>query len=137
MDVSQFYQDGGAWMHTITLLTVVAAGAIVGQTLQLWRLGAGGGTMSPSRFVPRVTATVLLVGALATLDGFSQAASALLTVSAQDYGPVGLRGAQYALIPGQFALACAALLMLAYAIVDDGRGRIAATAARLSKLPAG
>lgn len=137
MDVSQFYQDGGAWMHAITLLTVVAAGAIVGQTLQFRHIGAGGGTVSPSRFVPRVTATLLLVGALATLDGFSQVASAMLTVAAEDYVPVGMRGTQYALIPGQFALACAGLVMLAYAIVDDGRSRIAATAARLPKLPVG
>jgi hypothetical protein len=127
VEFAQFYQDGGFFMHVITVLGAIATGALVRGVLERRMANARGLVIAPNNLVPRLSAVVVLVGVLATIDGCTQLLAALRTVPEAQWSLAGAHGGQIVLIPIGWALTIASTLLFADAMLVSRRAPAASS----------
>jgi hypothetical protein len=119
MDFASFYQDGGVFMHVVTLLTAfVAIGMVrrVGTMRRAFRSPTEqlGPLRQAGAAVPSLVAAIVMAGTLGTALGWIEVHAALLTVPRDQWmlaGSLGLRISTYPLV---WSLLCAIPLMLGH-----------------------
>ena len=122
MEFSQFYQEGGMYMHLVSLLSLAAGPRLV--------LRAGGirrtfrdpkGERSRLRWgdplTPALVACTVIAGMLGAVFGFVDVQAALLTVPPEVYAIAEARGSQIAVYPLSWALMLALPLTLAHGVL--------------------
>lgn len=119
MDFGQFYQDGGVFMHVITLLTIITGIGLVRRATtirrtfrdpneQLARLRSGGVAF------PSLAAAIVMVGTLATGLGWISVQAAVQTVPGDMAFLAASRGYGIAAYPLVWSLLCAVPLTLGH-----------------------
>lgn len=129
MDFSQFYQDGGVFMHVITLLSLFAGVRLVGRVVgirrtfrdpseQLARLRRG------DSLTVALIATIVLVGGLGTALGWTEVHAALQTVPTEMWAMAFSMGAKICAYPLVWALLLAVPLTLGHGVLAHFEGRL-------------
>lgn len=119
MDFGQFYQDGGVFMHVITLLTLIAGGGLLRRAAtvrrtfrdpkeQLARLRSGGVAF------PSLTAAIVMAGFLATGLGWISVQAAVQMIPPDMAFLAASRGYGIAAHPLVWSLLCAVPLTLGH-----------------------
>lgn len=119
MDFSQFYRDGGVFMHVITLLTLITGFGLVRRLAtirrtfqdpkeQLVRLQHSGVAL------PSMIAAIVMVGALGTALGTISVHAAVLTVPPESAFLAASRGHGIAAYTIAWSLLCAVPLTLGH-----------------------
>ncbi len=122
MDFGQFYQDGGVFMHVITLLTIITGAGLlrrcgafrksVGDSREmLARIGTTGAV------APSMLAAIVMVGMLGTSLGWVSVHSALETIPPEHWQLSSSRGGKIALYPLVWSLLCAIPLTVGHGVV--------------------
>jgi hypothetical protein len=129
MEFSQFYQEGGIFMHVVTLLSLVTGARLLrraGGIRRTFRDPAA--ERSRLRWgdplTPALVATVVLAGMLGTVSGFGEVHAALLTVPPEVYAMAQSRGSQIALYPLSYALMLAIPLTLGHGLLAYFEARL-------------
>jgi hypothetical protein len=122
VELAQFYQGGGFFMHILSVLGALATGALVRSVVERRSAAARGHVFSPSGLVPRLAAVIVLVGVLALVDGTMQLMAALQTVELYQWARAFARGGQLVVIPLGWALTIASTLLFADALLFARRG---------------
>jgi hypothetical protein len=117
-----FYQDGGFFMHVITLLGAVTAGALVRGVVER-RIAKARGVeiVASSGTVLRLSLIVVLVGVLATIDATVQACHALQTISIEQWPRAIVRCGELVGIPLAWSMIVASTLLFADAVIGRRR----------------
>lgn len=129
MDFGQFYQDGGVFMHVITLLTIFTGagllrrcGAIRGSNRdpreQLAKLSRSGAV------APSMLAAIVLVGVLGTSLGWVSVYGALATIDPEYFDIASARGSRIAMYPLVWSLICAVPLIFTHGILRGFEQRL-------------
>lgn len=122
MELSQFYQAGGLFMHVVTLLSFVAGARLVRRAGGIRRTFRAP-TAERSRLrwgdplTPALVATLVLAGMLGAVSGFSEVHAALQTVPPELQAAAESRGSQIAVIPLEWALMLAIPLTLGHGVL--------------------
>lgn len=128
-DFGQFYQDGGVFMHVITLLTLITTGIMLRRvgtirrtfrdpSEQLSRLRRG------DPVTPALIAAIVLSGALGTSLGWIAVHAALRTVPFEQWpmaASLGLQIASYTIV---WSLLCAVPLTLGHGVLRHFEERL-------------
>ncbi|MEM7153990.1 MAG: hypothetical protein AAF799_14160 [Myxococcota bacterium] len=129
MNFGQFYQDGGVFMHVITLLSIFTAAGL------LHRCGAiRGGSRGPrERLVklsrtgavaPSMLAAIVMVGLLGTSLGWVSVNAALPSIDPEHWDIASARGYKIVPYPLVWSLICAAPLTLAHGLLRHFEQRL-------------
>ena len=122
MGFAQFYQDGGFFMHVITVIGAVATGALVRGVLERRIAKARGVALpGPSHMVSRLALVAVLVGMLATIDSLVQVCAALRTIAMSEWPLALLRCGELVGIPLSWSLVVASSLLFADAMLVPRR----------------
>lgn len=129
-DFGVFYQQGGVFMHLVTLLSLAAAGMLATRAVGLRALAkrvlaarpAGGG--EDLGLVTGLTVAALMCGVLGATFGFMEVASALRTIDPAQHDAALLRALPIALTPFAWALMLGTPLVLGRAVVATVEGRL-------------
>ena len=119
---SQFFQDGGVFMHVITLLTLFVGGVMlrrvrtIRQTFrdpkeQLGRLRRG------DVLTPSLVAAMVMVGLLGTGLGWIQIQAALQSIPHEQWAMAQSLGGRIAAYPLVWSLLCAVPLTLGHGVL--------------------
>lgn len=137
-EFGRFYQQGGVFMHLVTLLSLAAAGILVRRAARLRTLARQVTTVATtarpaSRPTPEgpytgLVLAVVMVGGLGTAVGVMQACSALLTIPPGQHALALLRALPIALSPLVWSLALGTPLVLGRATVSSIEARLRALA---------
>ncbi|MEM6296809.1 MAG: hypothetical protein AAGA54_36420 [Myxococcota bacterium] len=126
----QFYQQGGVFMHLITLFTLAATVLIAMQGLGLRDLARATlqGTQPPASATDGLTrglmVAAVLIGVLGTMFGLMEIAGALQTVPEAARGNALLRALPIALTTMTWSLMCIIPLVLARAALHSAEVRL-------------
>lgn len=120
-DFAQFYQQGGVFMHAVTLLALACGGALAAYTIQRR-------THSPSSDVSNglirgLLRATLLFGAVGTTFGFMDMFAAVATVPPPQQIAVVFRALPLVLTPIAWALMLVAPLTLVRTVLTAVRHR--------------
>lgn len=129
MSFVQFYQDGGVFMHVITLFALVCAGLLVRRTgtirrafrdphQQLMRLRRG------DVLTPTLVVACLLAGAAGTGLGWQSVNAALRTIPYEQWPMAASLGLQITTYPLVWALLCAIPLVLGHGVLRHFEHRL-------------
>lgn len=135
-DFPEFYQQGGVFMHLITLLSLASAGLLarsaVGIRGLVHRVTAG--KPAPAAPDDRLTLAfivgALMFGTLGTTFGFIETCAALRTVPPEHHMMALMRAVPITLTPLAWSLLLAAPLVIGRAVVGTIDARLRALAAR-------
>lgn len=122
MDFGQFYQEGGVFMHVITLLSLIVIGVMLRRMRtiqrtfrdpkeQLARLRRG------DVLTPALLASMVMAGVLGTALGWIQINEALQTIPLERWEMARALGERIAINPLVWALSCAVPLTLGHGVV--------------------
>lgn len=122
MDFAQFYQEGGFFMHVVTLLSLVAGGRLLRRAGGIRRTFRDPASQRSrlrwgDPLTPALVACVVLAGMLGTVTGFSDVHAALLTVPPELMAMAESRGSQIAGYPLTWGLMMAIPLTLAHGVL--------------------
>lgn len=129
----QFYQQGGVFMHLVTLLSLAAAGMLAARAVRLRTLAnrvlsaKPVGAAGDLGLVTALTVAALLCGVLGATFGLMETAGALQTIDGAMRPDALLRALPIAASPFAWALMLAVPLVL-------GRGVVVAVETRLRNL---
>lgn len=129
MEFSQFYQDGGVFMHVVTLLSLVAGIRLVR------RAGGIRRTFRDPRserarlrwgdpLTPALVACTVLVGMLGAVLGLSEVQAAISTIPPELHSIAEARGSQIAVYPLTWALMLAIPLTLGHGVLAYCEARL-------------
>lgn len=132
-DFGQFYQQGGAFMHLITLLSLASTGLLAARAVRLrglvQRVNAGAPPPAPEHegLLLGLTVTAGLIGALGATFGLIETFAALRMVPPEHHMLALFRAVPMALTPLAWSLLLVSPLVL-------GRATLGAIEARLRQL---
>jgi len=135
MTFSQFYQQGGVFMHLITLCVIAGVSSLVLRARDARR------TMStPQRptaldggTTPWLIAAGLMFGVAGTLMGVIELAAALRTIPMESWPMALSRGGQITVYPLTWAMLAFGPLVLVHAGLRHFEGRMKAVVARQTR----
>lgn len=122
MEFAQFYQEGGMFMHVVTLLSLVAGGRLLHRASGIRRTFRDPkAERSRLRWgdplTPALVACMVLTGMLGAVLGLGEVQAALLTIPPELYAMAEARGSQIAMHPLTWALVVAIPLTLAHGVL--------------------
>ncbi len=135
-DFPEFYQQGGVFMHLITLLTLASAGLLAKEALGIRGLvrRVTAGKPPPAATEDRLTLAfiigALMFGLLGATFGIIETCAALRTVPPEHHTLALMRAIPIALSPLAWSLLLAAPLVIGRAVVGTVDARLRALAAR-------
>lgn len=122
MDFTQFYQDGGFFMHVVTLLSLLAGARLLRRASGIRRTFRDPASQRSrlrwgDPLTPALVACVVLASMLGTVGGFIDVHGALLTVPPELQAIAESRGSQIAMYPLMWGLMVAIPLTLAHGVL--------------------
>lgn len=122
MEFAQFYQEGGLFMHVVTLLSLVTGARLLrrgGGIRRMFRdpLSQRARLRWGDPLTPALVAAVVLAGMLGSVLGFAEVHAALQTVPPELRALAQSRGSQIAVIPLVWALMIAIPLTLGHGVL--------------------
>ncbi len=135
MNFATFYQDGGVFMHVITILAVVVATVLIrriGALRHTFRDPGETGVRERDALSPAVITAILMTGVLGTAMGWLEINAAIRTVPLDQWplaATMGMQVASYTLV---WALLCAVPLTIGHGVLGHFETRMR----RLAPTPA-
>ncbi len=117
MTFSVFYQQGGLFMHLVTLTALAGVVSVARRAIAVRRtISAPHGAQPPEGGVtPWLVVAGMFLGTLGTLFGFGEASAALETVPSEMWGAALLRVGQIVFNPLMWSLMTLTPVVLAHA----------------------
>lgn len=115
-DFAQFYQQGGVFMHAVTVLSLAGASVLAVRAVKLRSQPSRSAEQSPG-LVRGLLACTLMCGVLGATFGFIEICAALLSAPPERQLTGALRAVPMALAPIAWSLMLATPLTLARAIL--------------------
>ena len=129
-EFGQFYQQGGVFMHLVTLLSLAAAGILATHAVRLRTLAKRVLAAKPAGesvdfgLVGGLTLAAIMSGVLGATFGFMELAGALRTIPAAQHDAALLRALPLAVTPFAWALMLGTPLVLGRAVVSSIDNRL-------------
>jgi len=128
-DFSQFYQDGGVFMHVVTLFSIISGVLLIRRVgtirktfrdpnEQLMRLRRG------DVLTPTLICAAVLSGALGTALGWISVFAAVPTVAPEQMHLAAMMGAKIATYTVAWSLLCAVPLTIAHGVLRHFEDRL-------------
>ena len=138
MSFTQFYQQGGLFMHPITLIAVACGASLVQRILAARRTMTmpTTGTVLDGGSTTSLVATGLMIGTVGTVFGFVEVCAAVQSVPAEVLSLAAARGGAIALTTLAFSLLVLTPVMLMHTLLRPLERRITQRCAAAAPDPA-
>lgn len=129
MDFSQFYQQGGPFMHFISLVAIAVAVSLARRVLAARRTlnDPEAALHLQPNVTPWLIACGIMIGLLGSCMGLMEVSAALRTISPDQWTNAALRGAPIAMFATQWALITLTPATLAHAVLRHFEHRVDTT----------